>query len=145
VKRSQKKNAHTKMFQNTTRFQKRSVTRRPFPSATMFHKSIATPIPYQNATRFPNNTAQRNIKKSVTRFQLKFQSRSKKAFVSGLIRDTVMMMIIVKKIWLYYVQKLFYLLFSLLVSCDKHCIKLKICNILCPWTLQRALLLQLFI
>merc|ERR1712088_353397 len=31
VKRSQKKNAHTKMFQNTTRFQKRSVTRRPFP------------------------------------------------------------------------------------------------------------------
>merc|ERR1712038_72714 len=82
VKRSQKKNAHTKMFQNTTRF----------------HKSIATPIPYQNATRFPNNTAQRNIKKSVTRFQLKFQSRSKKAFVSGLIRDTVMMMIIVKKI-----------------------------------------------
>merc|ERR1712018_615435 len=97
VQRSQKKNAPTRMYQNTTRFPKRNVTRRPFLSATMFHKNTATPIPYQNATRFPNSTAQRNTRKSVPRFQLKFQSRSKKAFVYGLIRDTAMMMIIVKK------------------------------------------------
>merc|ERR1712203_68520 len=97
AKRSQKRNVITKMFQNTKMCLKKNVLKKPFPNATVFQKSIVTHIPYPNAIRFHNNTAKKSISKDVMMYRFKFQSRSKKAFVFGQIRDMVKMMTIAKQ------------------------------------------------
>jgi len=98
AKRYQKRNVITKMFQNTKMCLKKNVLKKPFPNATVFQKSIVIHIPYPNAIRFHNNTAKKSISKDVMMYRFKFQSRSRKAFVFGQIRDMVKMMTIAKQV-----------------------------------------------